>query len=235
VFSDWLAFFWPQVCQPWQLRAGVYNPPWLFVLMQPLRLLGPYGALLVLQLGTIIAVIKIGTLLKLSRFRIVMILLSPPVAWSVFMGQFDGLYLWAFLLPAEWAIIAALLKPQVGIGAAWEAVRRKPWVLAIGAGLLCSAWLIWRWPFSMTSPPPQTAWNWSFWPWGLVLLPLFLIRDWRGRLFAPPFLFPYAGLQSLVGPMLVIASLNLWLFIVAWLLSWVRWAWMVGLWSIPGL
>jgi hypothetical protein len=43
-----------------------------------------------------------------------------------------------------------------------------------------------------------------------------------------PFLFPYIGIQSLLGSLIALASSRFWLFFVAWLFMWIRWWTMVN-------
>ena len=65
---------------------------------------------------------------------------------------------------------------------------------------------------------------------GRRLDPTDLQKNNSAGMFLSPFVFPYAGLQSLIGPVLAAAAkAPIWLFILFWLLLWLRWAWMVGL------
>ncbi|MEK6222629.1 MAG: hypothetical protein N2D54_10335 [Chloroflexota bacterium] len=159
-----------------------------------------------------------------------MVLFSPPFIWTVFLGQLDGLIIGAYLLPAELAIILAMFKPQTALAAGIHAVRQKPWVLVIAIIIAISATIIWGWPFNINSDvggllESAGIWNWSLWPYGLILLPLLFIKkeDIRYGMFASPFMFPYAGLQSLIGPMIAAATWPWQYFIPLWLLSWVHW------------
>ena len=97
MFSDWLAFFWEQIEQINTVQPGVFNIPWLFVSLQPLRLIGKYPALILVQLVSLYVIFRIGQELKLSKVRMVMVFLSAPVFWNFFMGQIDGLMLSAYL------------------------------------------------------------------------------------------------------------------------------------------
>jgi len=244
MFTDWFAYFWPQITDPWVVRPGMFNLPWFFILLQPLRLLGPYISLALVEILTVWVVFRLAKLLKLSPMKTTFVLFSPPVLWCLFMGQVDGVILLAYMAPPGWAVLLALCKPQVSIGAGLEAFRRNRWNALLAAILLLSAWLVWKWPFSMQNPPQffslafmdLTSWNWSLWPLGLVLIPLFLKSSKRQvGLLISPFLFPYAGLQSLIGLALVTAKLPWKYFIPIWVLLWVRWALMVRLIVIPGL
>lgn len=233
MFSDWLGYFWPQIQNPWVLQRGVFNLPWLFILLQPLRLFGPHAGVIIIEVVSIFVVIKIGMLLKLSVWRILLVLFSPPMLWNIYMGQVDGLLMLAYLVPPYFAVFLTLAKPQSNFGAGLKAVFLQPWSLTIILSLLISSWVIWGWPFSITQPAvggpfKASMWNWSYWPFGLLSAPLLFIKDIRGRIFASPFIFPYAGLQSLIGPMLVIATLPYWVALPLWAASWVRWAYMLN-------
>ena len=236
MFSDWTAYFWQQILQPWSLRDGIFNLPWLFIVLQPLRPLGQYGALFVLQGMSLFVIIRMAHDMRIALWRQMMVLLSPMVLFGLFMGQFDGLFLAAYYLPAGPSLFLALAKPQTCGGAAIAALQRRPLAsICLGTVLILSAWLIWGWPFACTNPTsggPLTGglWNWTLgiWPWSLVLLPL-LFKDYRWRLALSPFLLPYAGVQSLIGTFLVVATTPAWAFVPAWLFAWLRWAYQLRL------
>ncbi len=178
--------------------------------------------------------------LHLSKWRMVLVFSSAPVIWNIIMGQIDGLMLAAYLPIPVLSVLLFLCKPQTNLGAAVTTIRRKPALIAIILFLAFSALIIWRWPFSIVDMhqittftffqiPPLAAggWNWSMWPWGLLFLPLLLRNQKQLGLAISPFLFPYAGLQSLIGPVLFAARwFPGWALIITWLLLWLRWAWM---------
>jgi hypothetical protein len=230
MFSDWLTYFWPQIENPWMLHPGIFNLPWLFVAVQPLRLLGQWGALAALQVAALAILLVLGRRLRVSAWKMALVVFSPPFLFGLFLGQFDALFLAAYLLPSWAALPLALCKPQVALGAGLAALVRDRRAWMIAAILALSAWLLWSWPFACVSPAsggPTTArpgWNWAHaWPWvGLLLLPLAL--DERGRLYLSPFAFPYAGVQSLIGPLLACAAgLPTWAFLAVWAVFWLRW------------
>ena len=235
MLSDWTAYFWPQIVAPWTLRVGIFNLPWFFVALQVLRPLGKYGVWVVLTLASLWVTVRVARSLGLPAWKQVMVLLSPPVVWGIFMGQFDGLFLAAYIAPPALSMFLILSKPQVCAGAAITTVRRDWRTVILALVLVISAWWIWNWPFACENPPsggPFTdlpAWNWAYgiWPWSFLLLPL--LRTRRGQLLLSPFLFPYAGVQSMIGPMLVVATWPGWAFVIIWLASWVRWMGMVRL------
>jgi hypothetical protein len=235
MLSDWTAYFWPQITAPWSLHIGIFNLPWLFVVLQVIRPLGKDGAWIVLAVGSLFVTVRVARSLGLSAWQQALVLLSPPVVWGFFMGQFDGLFLAAYLTPPALSMFLVLSKLQVSIGAGLVAIRRDWRTAILALVLILSAWWIWGWPFECENPETggpfsdSPAWNWAYgiWPWSFLLLPL--LRTRRGRLFLSPFLFPYAGVQSLIGPMLVAATWPWWTFVGIWLASWLKWAYMVRL------
>ncbi len=241
MFSDWIDFFWKQIESINLIQPGIFNIPWLFVSFQPLRLIGKYPALVLLQIVSFYFIYKVSRQQNLSKGRTVMVFLSAPVLWNFFMGQVDGLIIGAYLLPPTLAVLFTLFKPQTCLWAGWDGIKKNHWLILMALILILLAFLIWQWPFS-TSDPNQVAetkfawlppivsggWNWSFWPWGILLLPLILRKNKTTGMFLSPFIFPYTGLQSLIGPVISLAAVApFWLFLLFWLSLWLRWAWML--------
>jgi hypothetical protein len=236
MLSDWLTYFYPQLTNPWQLQQGVHNLPWLYVVMHPLVLLGPYPSAICIQIATLIAIWYMCRRLGLSLGRSVMVFISPPVVWGAILGQFDGVLLLAYFAPIWIAPIAALVKPQLNIGAIRSI--RPLWPYAVAVLLALTAFLIWKWPLAAQYPgvglpghasQRDVLYNWSFWPFGLLAAPaLILSSDIRVRMAVSPFLFPYSGIQSLLGPLLGSAASNRWLFLAVWAAMWLRWWLMVN-------
>lgn len=231
-WSDWFIYFWPQIVQPFGLVPGIYNVPWLYIFLQPLRWVGAWPALLLMQLASFGSVYLIALRLGLSRWRRLMVLISPPMLWHVFTGQFDGLLLAAYFMPAAWSGLLFLAKPQVTIGSVGPASKGRPWLWLWMGLLVISAEAIWGWPYSTrglwTLPGnTHTYWNWSPWPLGLAAAPMLIVPSLRARLAVSPLMLPYAGLSSVIGPTLAAATLNRWLFAGFWLALWVRWAFMM--------
>jgi len=242
MFYDWITYYWPQTLSPLQVIPGIYTLPWFYILLQPLRIVYQYPALVIIQLISLFIILKLIKKIQIPKWRSYLVFSSAPVIWNVFMGQIDGILLAAYLTIPAISAFLFLCKPQINLGAAYIAYKKQPIIVSvILVFLVVSAWLIWRWPFVIQETenlaksiwhwfPPILAsgWNWSLWPWGFLLLPFWLRSKNDSGLAISPFLFPYAGLQSLIGPMIFAAKhFPTWALILTWILLWLRWAWMV--------
>ena len=124
MFSDWIDFFWKQIENIKLIQPGIFNIPWLFVSFQPLRLIGKYPALVLLQIVSFYFIYKVSRQQNLSKGRIVMVLFSAPVLWNFFMGQIDGIIIGAYLLPPTLAVLFTLFKPQTCLWAGWDGIKK---------------------------------------------------------------------------------------------------------------
>jgi hypothetical protein len=243
MFSDWLNYFWTQLLNPGTIQPEIFNLPWLFIVLQPLRFLGEFPALIVVQLTTIGIIIVLCRKMRISWGRIILVLFSAPVFSHVVMGQIDGLILLAYLLPPILAAGLVLCKPQTALWAGWAAFRTRPIpVISLCIILVVSAFIIWGWPFSVIDPkgyisvkwtltPPffQHEWNWSLFPWSILITPFVLKKSRNVCMLLSPFLFPYVALNSLIGPIIAAATFRWYVFIGIWMILWIRWAWMADL------
>lgn len=244
MFSDWITYFWPQILSPDQLLPGIYTIPWFFVLLHPFRLFNQFPAVVIFQLISLLIIYKLALKLKIPKSRIFLVFSSAPVFWNLFMGQIDGILLFAYLSSPTVAALLFLCKPQINLGALLNAIKKEPiLVTLILVGMVTSALLVWKWPFAIQETENLTkgiwhilpailepGWNWSLWPWGFFLLLLMFSYKQDLGLAISPFLFPYAGLQSLIGPILYAAKyFPTWALILTWVLLWLRWAWMIKL------
>jgi len=234
MFTDWIAYFWPQIITPWMLSEGIFNLPWFFVVLQVLRPLGMFGALVVVEIATALVVLALCKRLGLTTWRTVMVMLSPPVLVCLVLGQIDGMLLVAYLVPAWLSVPLAIVKPQAAVAACLRSlhverdglrVNRRAWIVAVA--LVVSAFLVWGWPFACRFDRPGGpvgGWTWSYWPWGMLLaVELSLFGGLPGRLFASPHFFKYANMQSMIGPMLYAATLPGWTFVLIWIGAWISW------------
>jgi hypothetical protein len=204
-------------------HAFFSNPPWVAIALVPLALLPPrWGWGMLVGLG-FLAVGILARRYTVGRWKILFLLLSPPIFYSTLHGQIDPVVLAMALLPREWWALAALTKPQVAI--AWLfGIPRRRWPVAglvlvafIGVSLLVFG----NWPARLLAQPTpfvDSAHNlWAgLWPFqipaGLALVLISLRRDDERFLFAAsPFLSPYAATSTLLGP---------WLAVTSWLSDW---------------
>ncbi len=234
MFYDWYTYFWPQLINPWELASGIFNLPWFFVILQPLRLLGMTLSVVVVEVFTIFVVILLCKKFSIDKFKFIFVLLSPPLLWCMFMGQIDGLILLAYFLPPALQVFLAGTKPQVAAGLGINALRKDPKLVIFAAILGISAWIIWGWPFAVTNTAFHTSeavslfsWNLAIWPMGLLLIPMLFIKDERVGLMVSPLIFPRVGLHSFIGPMIILAKLPWKYFLPIWVIFWIRWALML--------
>lgn len=234
MFSDWFAYFWPQIINPWDLGTGIFNLPWFFFILQPLQLLGSKLAVVIVETVTVIVVIFLCKKFSIDKIKFIFILLSPPLLWCIFMGQIDGLILLAYFAPPALQVFLAGTKPQVATGLGITALQKSPKLIIFAVILGVSAFFIWDWPFAIVNTPYSNtevlsvfSWNWAIWPIGLLLIPFLFIKNESVGLFVSPFLFPYVGLHSLIGPMIILAKLPWKYFLPVWVIFWIRWALML--------
>ena len=234
MFYDWYTYFWPQIINPWELASGIFNLPWFFVILQPLRLLGRTLSVVVVEAVTVIIVIFLCKKFSIDKVKFIFILLSPPLLWCIFMGQIDGLILLAYFLPPAWQVFFAGTKPQVATGLGINAIQNKPKLIILAAILGISAMIIWGWPISVINNALNksqalsiSSWNLTIWPIGLLLIPMLFVKDERVGLIVSPFLFPHVGLHSFIGPMIILAKLPWKYFLPVWVIFWIRWALML--------
>jgi len=218
-----------------------YNPPWLIVSLLPIGLLPfrlGYAVFCVVNLWLILLVIM---RVKLSAGQIIFLLMSPPVIYVLIYGQLDIFVVGVcMLLPPEWRLFYGLAKPHAALGLALGALRtswKRAIIIAL-SGFLVSLVLFGNWPLIvLQSPKPFLAgahnfWR-GFWPGQLLFGALLVALAWDRRderffLAASPFLSPYAGTYSFVGPALGLAmSLKTWqlvlILIVWWFVTFYRW------------
>lgn len=167
---DWYTYFRPaaaNLAEPF--AAGLFNPPWLYVLLAPLVWLPPSvgrGALAALTF--LICYEYIGR----HAGRAILLALSPPFLAVILYGQVDAVVILGLALPV-WASLPFLLaKPQ---GAFLTALHRLNWrSLVILALVVVTSFLVWgAWPVRVLGAErgglsgPQ---NKSLFPWSLVLV-----------------------------------------------------------------
>ena len=191
-----------------------YNPPWLAVLCIPLALLPfrlGWAALAAATLGVAVLLLRRWNG-QTGLAKPVLVLLSPPLFYTILHGQVDLLIIGGVLLPAPWWALVALTKPQAALGLL-AGVPRACWLRAgLLTGLVVAASLIWfgNWPRSLLNQPTpfmdagNNLWL-GLWPFqvpaGVLLITMGVRRrDERLLIAGTPFLSPYAALSSFAGP-----------------------------------
>jgi len=206
-------------------HAYYSNPPWLAALLIPLSLL-PF------KLGwAITASATLGAaLLLLHRWqpqagfvKPVLILLAPPMLYTLMHGQIDALIISGVWLPAECWGIVALTKPQVAIGLL-AGIPRQHWLRAAAFTallLILSLVLVGNWIGDLLNQPApfvsagHNLWR-GLWPFqipaGVALVALGMSRqDERLLIAGSPLLSPYAAISTLLGP---------WIAMITYLANW---------------
>ena len=200
---------------------GVFNPPWLFVLLIPIAILPE-------KLGIVIMFVlfSVGTLLVAHRLgaswkTLLMFTLSPVIWRGAIIANIDWLVGVGFLLPPQIGLFFVLIKPQIGLAVAlyWfvEAFRKGGWkeivrvFSPVVAGFLLSFLVFGFWPLQASAYPPEGM-NVSTYPYGLLVgagLLTFAIhkRSFPLAILASPFFSPYVGVTSLIFPFLALVTL----------------------------
>lgn len=192
-----------------------YNPPWLAWSFIPL-------AALPVRLGWAIlsAVSVVGAIGLLERWgrgtppRVALLILSPPLLYTIMYGQVDVWILCGFFLGASMIPAVALTKPQIALPAL---LRTRAWVRAgvmLAALSVLGVVLYGWWPGKILNQPQpfleegHNLWR-GVWPWNLI--PGLLILAWGAvrrdtaiLIASAPFLSPYAGLNSFAGVWIVL-------------------------------
>lgn len=213
--------------QPPYSVDGVFNPPYLFVLLTPLTLLPPaVGGRVIVALAFVVFVAYTG----MDKIKLVLVLTWPPVMIALMTGNIDFVMLIAIYAPSVVAIPILALKPQVGLGALlYLAAKRRLvgfWVL----GLLVAGSVVIYGPWFLNADD-ATGYTWNVSPWlfsqvGSICIGLLLwLVAWRAQrieiaIASSIFCAPFVGSQSYIALLpLAVASryslFALWLFAYA--------------------
>ena len=203
-------------------------PPWIVILMWPVRSLTTQNALTLTVLAYALWRYQAKPLHYALAFT------AMPVYWNLWLGQIDYIPLLGMIwLP--WGLPLAAAKPQVAIwGAlAWWLRRSDRWKIAafVIAGLVLSLLVYGWWPLRLTLPVTYyTAYNLSAWRWGGIaggmlavaaaLYVTFRQRDIDASLALGALASPYVQGNSYLLLLPAFARLSGWRLWLAWLLSW---------------
>lgn len=220
--ADWLKIYYPTAHR---FLAGLspydklypdcgycvfVNPPWTLFITIPLSILPPHFSRGLLFIISVISIIFFGWKVKAKPLTIAFILLSPTVIGSLLAGNLDLLLLPAFFLPAPFALLILMIKPQIGLGLAIYYLITllfgrdwKAFIFAfapVSLAFLVSAFFFPGWVRIITDMPAN-PWNRSIFPYGIpiaLFLMIISVKD-RNKLLSigvSPFLSPYLTFYS---------------------------------------
>ena len=140
-YLDWMESFRPAAVD-WQIpyRPGVYNPPWLYIILHPFTWLDPrLGVGLLMVISLVIVVAYVGTPKKA-----LVVACSAPLIVMVTLGQIDALILLGLMIPSEFGLLWLLMKPQGVFLAALRRIHlRSVVILVLFLGLSILLWGFW--------------------------------------------------------------------------------------------
>ena len=203
-------------------HQGYFYPPWASLVIAPLTLLPERFTWAFTNAMSIASVAILGMYFKLGRVKTVLVMLSPAMIFNLWMGQIDGLFLLGILLPEEYWLLVASMKPQLLLGLAPLGLTARDKCLKtlfITLGIGGMSLVVWGlWPLEVlhlaqsqfATEQPQVFLQF-LWPnqliVGIGLLVVNLrLRDIRLALAASPFLARYASHGSYIGVVLALAA-----------------------------
>ncbi len=209
-------------------RQYLVYPPWIAIVMWPVRSLTVQNALTLTVLAYALWRYEARPIHYLLAFT------AMPLYWNLWLGQQDYIELLGMIwLP--WGLPLVALKPQLAIwGAlAWWLRRTDRWriaALAAGGAVLSLVIYGW-WPGRLQLPVTYyTFYNLSAWRWGGVaagvlavafaLYMTFKARDIDASMALAALAAPYVQGNSYLLLLPAFARLSGWPLIVAWLASW---------------
>jgi hypothetical protein len=227
---------------PYQIE-GVFNPPWLFVLLAPFAVLpSRVGGVILLWLNLITWVVVSARLGAGNLGKVIAVLTFPIVVNGLLARNVDFMVMWGLLMSPEFGVFFFAIKPQVGgavlLYIAMRAYREGGWrrliriFAAPGVLILLSLVAYGLWPLN-AGDAIGLSWNASpikilGWPAILIGVALFGLAARQQdsgagtniSMAASPFFSPYVGSQSWVAilPALIgsRALYVVWLIVWAW-------------------
>lgn len=232
-YDDWRTYrnvalgVWPMY-----QHSGYYNPPYVAWLLLPIALLPETIGFGVLAAASVTTLFYLCVKQGLSVYRCALLLLSPPMLYTLLHGQIDVLILAAAVFaPPVLRPFVALAKPQCAVGLLLP-TPRSVW------GLAAVLWLVvyvvasmlvgWAWPLELLLAmrgASAVGWNVSR-PFMLPLGLWLLAESYRRNvddyaLAASPLLLPYAAPSSFIVPLFFgIQRMPLAACVAVWCASW---------------
>ena len=121
-----------EVYQKIDLEYGYYYAPWLTTLLAPISVLPNRLTFAMLNAITLLGTVILSFRFKLGLIRTLLLLTSPPIFYSLMLGQIDIMVLLFIFLPKELWAIAALTKPQTTLGLGFALLNHpRRWIRTI--------------------------------------------------------------------------------------------------------
>ncbi len=237
VTEDWINLHdasWRLLLGQQLYAQGYVNPPHIAVLLLPLTVWPIRVGFSILNAATLGILTLLAVRLRLSIIQTVVLLLSPPVLYTVLHGQIDVLILSVLFLPRSLWIIAAIGKPQVA-GGLFLRTGLRGWIL--GGLVIAATFVLYPgWVQDLLAEAQGAisgGWNVlrGFWPQQLAIAAGLLVQGYRRNddlmnIAASPFLLPYAALSSFIGLwLLVCAKMRTDGLLAIWVVWWVAIVW----------
>lgn len=236
--SDFIDSFWPAAHFPFDpYRIASYlNPPWLALLLYPLTFLSERVAQALIAYLNLAVTLLIIARYGGNRWSFGLALTSAPFLSLLINGNMDWLPMLAFLIPAQWGMVALLSKPQVGsmAGLAWfKQTKRKDLFFVPAIGFLLVSFLVWGWWVTQMVDHALRAggrtvgpWNIAPFPWLIPIGLWLLYQAWKREdelvaVAATLCLVPYFAIYSLTIFFAILAARYPRLSIIAWIVLWI--------------
>lgn len=176
----WLAPDWERFYRPAALATrpnnvpGNFAPPWTYLPLWPIAVLGDNLSKGVLTLVTIaICRLYVG-----NWRRFAMLCFTMPFMATLAFGQVDALSLVGLMVPADLSLLFLSMKPQ---GAALAALRGRltAWSVSLLLIVLAVSFLLWGWWPTALLERGTWGTNCSQWPWSIAFGLALLYWQWR--------------------------------------------------------
>ncbi len=200
-----------------ETNAYFFNPPWTVVPLLPIAILPPEISYAVFILAAVASYLYAAYKMGMSRWMIVLFILSPPVLMGLANANIDWLVVLGFVLPRQIGLFFISMKPQMSlmVGVYWLYIAYtdggpKEVLRVFGpfiAVTLLSFLIFGPWPLFSLEVRTADAANASLWPvsipFGLVALAAAIKeRKQEWAMVSSVLLTPYLVFHSYVGALL---------------------------------
>jgi hypothetical protein len=214
--TDWSTCFTEAATRWWDApwKEGMSNPPYAALMLWPLGVLGSRLATAIVNSASVLLLARLARRWDGSEWAVLPVLLSPVGIYLLGTGQIDVLVLSGVLLPEAAGVLVYVVKPQTGLwiaAAHWRKLLGWPLVVGIVVGVITL--VIWGWwPIKVLNGAGYftgSTWNAALWPWFIPAGIWCAWRAWKREderygVAASPLLFPYLGLSSYAGVVLLL-------------------------------